>query len=78
MEEYKEQVLSAFISGLKGPPATRLPALAGLLQLVETAGLLEREEMGYVVHSIDELLIPGVEEVDELRLVVYSPFAPFL
>jgi DNA repair/transcription protein MET18/MMS19 len=77
MEQYKDQILSAFVSGLKGPPASRLPALAGLLQLVETTGLLEREEMGYVVHSIDELLIPGVA-VDELRLVVYSPFAPFL
>jgi DNA repair/transcription protein MET18/MMS19 len=54
---YKDEVLGAFTSGLKtDSPGTASPALEGLKALVQTPRLLSDEEVGYVVHSVNELL----------------------
>jgi DNA repair/transcription protein MET18/MMS19 len=56
IESYKDEVLGAFTTGLKASAA--LPSLEGLESMVMTPGLLTDEEMGYVVHSVNDMLSP--------------------
>ena len=52
---YKDEVLGAFTSGLKTGSSSP-PALRGLDGLVTTKGLLTDEELGYIVHNVNDLL----------------------
>lgn len=52
---YKDEVLGAFTSGLKIGSSSP-PALRGLDGLVTTKGLLTDEELGYIVHNVNDLL----------------------
>ena len=63
---YKDEVLGVLTVGLTaGSPA--LPALDGLKALVTTPGLLTDEELGFVVHKVNELLEDGREETEDVR-----------
>jgi DNA repair/transcription protein MET18/MMS19 len=60
----KDQVLGIFTTALK-TRSTALPALNGLRGLVDTKDLLTDEELGFVVHSINEVIQD--DEDDEIR-----------
>ncbi|OCH91496.1 ARM repeat-containing protein [Obba rivulosa] len=79
---YKDEVLGVLTVGLR-TPSTAPPALDGLKALVTTRGLLTDEEIGFVVHNVNELLQKEGEEgfddvsdpaLDLLREI--STFAP--
>lgn len=52
---FKDEVLGAFTVGLKTGNSTS-SALMGLDAMVKTPGLLTNDELGYVVHNINEVL----------------------
>ncbi|KAI0047844.1 ARM repeat-containing protein [Auriscalpium vulgare] len=52
---YKDEVLGALITGLKTPSST-LAAIEGLSALVTTPGLLEDEEVGFVVQNVNDVI----------------------
>ena len=63
---YKDEVLGVLTVGLTaGSPAQ--PTLDGLKALVTTPGLLTDEELGFVVHKVNELLQDGHEENEDIR-----------
>jgi DNA repair/transcription protein MET18/MMS19 len=64
---FKDEVLGAFTAGLK-LSSVAPPALTGLKSMVSTPGLLTDEEIGYVVHSVNEILQEDAD--DELRSVL--------
>ncbi|THH00606.1 hypothetical protein EW026_g1943 [Hermanssonia centrifuga] len=61
---YKDEVLGAFTVGLKNT-STCVHAIAGLNGLVSTPGLLTDEELGFVVHNLNEVLTGGAAEENE-------------
>ncbi|CCM00251.1 uncharacterized protein FIBRA_02280 [Fibroporia radiculosa] len=77
---YKDEVLGILTVGLKTPSSAQ-PALDGLKGMVTTRGLLTDEEIGFVVHNVNELLQKEGEESDEVSdyalnlLTVISDFA---
>lgn len=58
----KDETLSVFVVGLKAP-SSRRSALRGLKSMVETKGLITDEELGFVVHSVNDVILD--EEDDE-------------
>ncbi|KDQ61341.1 hypothetical protein JAAARDRAFT_190123 [Jaapia argillacea MUCL 33604] len=52
---YKDEVLGVLVVGLKNPSSSG-PAIDGLKSMVSTRGLLSDEELGYIVHNVNELL----------------------
>ena len=52
---YKDDILSAFTSGLQ-TSAGREASLEGLKKLSQIHGILSEEELAYVVHGINEVL----------------------
>jgi DNA repair/transcription protein MET18/MMS19 len=64
---HKDEVLGAFTTGLK-TTSSAVPSLKGLKAMVGSRGILADEELGYVVHNVDELL-QGANE-DDTRLVL--------
>ncbi|KZV93127.1 hypothetical protein EXIGLDRAFT_768350 [Exidia glandulosa HHB12029] len=72
LEAYKDQLLGAFTIELKNPPSTGA-ALSGLHQLVTIDGLFSDEEVGFVVHNLNDLL--QFEEMDsETRTAMLNLF----
>lgn len=70
LEAYKDQLLGAFTIELKNPASTGA-ALAGLNHLVQINDLLSSEEVGFVVHNLNDLL--QFEEMDsETRWVGFD------
>ena len=61
---FKDEILSVVASGLK-VSSCRNPAIACLLGLISTKGLLTEEELGFIVHSVNELLAEDTEDEDE-------------
>ena len=61
---YKDEVLGAFVAGLK-VPSSREAALEGLKKLCEMNDVLADDEVVYVVHNINEVLIGDGENVDD-------------
>lgn len=70
LDELKDQLLDAFTSGLKILEA-RSAALDGLMQMVQTPGFLSREDIGFIVSQVDELLGPSSDLADNRQ--VHSP-----
>lgn len=67
---YKDEVLGVLTVGLKNAPSC-LNALDGLKGMVTTANLLTDEELGFVVHNVNELFAGDVSEMSEdVRWVV--------
>lgn len=52
----KDETLSVFIVGLKAFPSRR-SALRGLESMVETRGLIVDEEMGFIIHSLNDIIL---------------------
>ncbi len=52
---YKDEVLGVFSVGLTSA-TTRSMALAGLKAVVSTRGLLSDDELGFVVHNVNEII----------------------
>ncbi|CAL1714198.1 unnamed protein product [Somion occarium] len=64
LSPYKDEVLGVFSVGLKNS-VTCKHALEGLRNLVTTHGLLSDEELGFIVHSVNEILLKeGMEDDD--------------
>lgn len=68
LSPYKDEVLGVFTVGLKAA-STRTYALEGLKGLVTTRGLLSDEELGFVVHSVNEVLSDNGDEDEDVRCV---------
>ena len=58
----KDETLSVFVAGLK-VFSSRRPALRGLKSMVETEGLITDEELSFVVHNVNDVILD--EEDDE-------------
>lgn len=69
---FKDEVLGVFTVGLK-TASTCPPALAGLQAMVTTPALLTDEELGFIVHNIDDVIQADPEEFREgdVRWVVF-------
>lgn len=55
LQQHKDEMVGAFVSGL-GASTSVVQALKGLDGLVTTKGLVTDEELGYVVHNINDIL----------------------
>ncbi|KIJ55124.1 hypothetical protein M422DRAFT_23773 [Sphaerobolus stellatus SS14] len=81
LDPFKDEIMAVFTVGLKSPSSTP-PALGGLDAIIKIQDFLTDEELGFVVHSINEVLSPSAESTDEVRaqalkvLSVVSLFAP--
>jgi len=58
----KDETLGVFVVGLKGL-SSRRSALRGLKAMVETEGLITDEELGFIVHNVNDVILD--EEDDE-------------
>lgn len=61
----KDETLSVFVVGLKAFPSRR-SALRGLKSMVETEGLITDEELGFIVHNVNDIILDE-EDDDETR-----------
>ena len=61
---YKDEVLGVFTVGLKNA-ASRSHALTGLKGMVSTTGLLTDEELGFIVHNVNEILSDDENQENE-------------
>jgi len=61
----KDETLAVFVAGLKAF-SSRRSALKGLKSMVETEGLITGEELGFIVHNVNEI-IPDEEDDEETR-----------
>ena len=70
---FKDDVLGAFISGTKNPNSCEA-ALDGLKKLTKMQDALTDEELVYVVHNINEVLLAEEGEIETARsaLIVMS------
>ncbi|ESK97793.1 dna repair transcription protein [Moniliophthora roreri MCA 2997] len=64
LSPFKDELLSVLASGLK-VASCRDPAIACLLGLVSTKYLLTEEELGFIVHCVNEVLAEETDEDDE-------------
>lgn len=55
LNEYKDDLLGIFTIGLK-TASTVPPSLKGLNTIVQIPSLLSDEELGFIVHSVNEIL----------------------
>lgn len=58
----KDETLGVFVAGLKAF-SSRRSALRGLKSMVEIEGMITNEELGFIVHSVDDVILD--EEDDE-------------
>lgn len=63
---YKDEVLGIFSVGLNAS-STRNAALLGLNAMVATQGLLSNEELGFIVHNVDQVLESEQDDVDDAK-----------
>lgn len=61
LSPYKDEVLGVLTVGLKAS-SSRLPALMGLKAMVTTKELLSDDELGFIVHNVNEVLQTDPEE----------------
>lgn len=67
---YRDEVLGVLTVGLKNPSSC-LNALDGLKGMVTTSNLLSDEELGFVVHNVNELFAGDVtEQSEDIRSVI--------
>ncbi|KIK61642.1 hypothetical protein GYMLUDRAFT_996292 [Collybiopsis luxurians FD-317 M1] len=64
LSPFKDEILGIVSSALRNP-ASRDPALACLLGMVSTKSLLSDEELGFIVHNVDEILSEDSEDAEE-------------
>ena len=63
---YKDEVLGVYSVGLKAS-SSRLPTLSGLKGMITTKNLLSDEELGFIVHNVDEIIESGTDALEESR-----------
>lgn len=63
---FKDELLGVFSVGASAQ-TTRNMALSGTKVLVTTKGLLSDEELGFVVHKVNDIIESPAEELDEAR-----------
>jgi DNA repair/transcription protein MET18/MMS19 len=63
---YKDEVLGAFILGLNSS-SSRNAALLGLNAMVATQNLLSNEELGFIVHNVDQVLEGEQHDIDDAK-----------
>ena len=63
---YKDEVLGVFSVGLNAP-STQNAALSGLNAMVATQGLLSNEELGFIVHNVDQVLEGEQDDIDDAK-----------
>ena len=63
LSPYKDEVLGVLTVGLK-TPASAYPAIDALKSMVRTPGLLTDEELGFIVHNVNEVLQKDEDETD--------------
>ena len=68
---FKDSVLGIYTVGLK-TANTRSPAISGLKSMVRSKGLLTEQELGFVVHNLNEIIEGSPEEFENSRLVRLS------
>ncbi|KAI8996433.1 ARM repeat-containing protein [Trametes punicea] len=75
---YKDEVLGVLTVGLKTPTAA-LPAIGGLKSMVRTVGLLTDEELGFIVHNVNEILQKDEDEseISDASLDLLSTISSF-
>ncbi|KAF8587853.1 ARM repeat-containing protein [Ramaria rubella] len=66
LDPFKDEVLGVFTVGLKASSSAS-PALMGLDAMVKIPGLLTNEELGFVVHSVNEVLTARDESSNDVR-----------
>lgn len=76
LESHKDDVLGAFMSGMRASQ-TRRPALEGTLHLTRVPGCLTADELGYVTHQVNELIAESSPDLEELRFVL-AHFRPLV
>jgi len=69
---FKDEVLGVLTVGLT-LSSTRNVALSGLRAMTSTKGLLSDEELGFIVHNVDQIIQKGVE-FEESRWPVFYIF----
>ncbi|CDO69761.1 hypothetical protein BN946_scf184766.g6 [Trametes cinnabarina] len=80
LSPYKDEVLGVLTVGLKAP-VSALPAIDGLKSMMLTTGLLSDEELGFIVHNVNEILQKDEDESEITDAVLellstVSSFAP--
>ena len=63
---YKDEVLGVFSLGLDST-STRNAALSGLNSMVATQDLLSNEELGFIVHNVDQVLEGEQDDIDDAK-----------
>lgn len=63
---YKDEVLGIFSVGLNSS-STRNAALSGLNAMVSTQDLLSNEELGFIVHNVDQVLEGEQDDIDDAK-----------
>jgi DNA repair/transcription protein MET18/MMS19 len=63
---FKDEILGVVASGLKNSTTVR-PSLNCIKCLITTKGLLTDEELGFVVHSVSEIIRGDPEESENAR-----------
>ncbi|KAI0629374.1 ARM repeat-containing protein [Trametes polyzona] len=78
LSPYKDEVLGVLTVGLK-TPASALPAIDGLKSMARTVGLLTDEELGFVVHNVNEILQKDEDEseISDASLDLLSTISAF-
>lgn len=67
---YKDEVLGVFTVGLK-TSTSRRAALDGLKGMVTTPTLLTDEELGFIVHNVNEILQGDPDESNDVKFVIH-------
>lgn len=63
---YKDEVLGVFSVGLNSS-STRNAALLGLNAMVTTKNLLFNEELGFIVHNVNQILEGEQDDIDDSK-----------
>jgi DNA repair/transcription protein MET18/MMS19 len=67
---FKDEVLGVFTVGLKAT-SSRQPALAGLKAMVNAPTLLADDELGFIVHNIDDMLQADSDDGEDAMFVSF-------
>lgn len=73
---YKDEALGVLTVSLKTSSLRRL-ALIGLQGMVTTENLLTSEELGFIVHNVNEILEADSNEFRDARCVLLSGTIPY-
>jgi hypothetical protein len=64
IDNYKDQILGALVVGLKAVN-TRKPSIIAFSYALDLAGFFSEEELGYIVHTINEVTFESQNATEE-------------